>query len=55
MVLGQLDEGLLRTPRFLPKLQGPSWSAPVELPIDDAAGFVEAVRVYAETMLARTL
>ena len=55
MVLGQYDQGLLRTSRFLKKLQGPAWSAPVELPIDAADGFVDAVRLYAEAMLARLL
>ena len=55
MVLGQKDEGLLRTARFTKKLIGPAWSAPVELPIDDASGFVEAVRLYTEAMLARVL
>ena len=55
MVLGQRDSGLLRAQRFLDKLQGPAWSAPVELPIDDASGFVEAVRLYTEAMLARIL
>ncbi len=55
MVLGHLDDGLLRSSRFVSKLQGPAWSAPIELPLDDADGFVEAVRVYAEAMLARAL
>ena len=55
MVLGQGDRGLLRTRRFVDKLRGPSWSEPVETPIDDASSFVEAVRVYAEAMLARLL
>ena len=55
MVLGQLDQGLLRTSRFVDKLKGPSWSAPVELPLNDADGFVEAVRLYTEAMLARML
>ena len=55
MVLGQRDQGLLRTSRFTDKLKGPSWSAPLELPLTDADGFVEAVRLYTEAMLARTL
>ncbi len=55
MVLGQLDVGLLRCERFVAKLRGPAWSAPVELPIDDADGFVDAIRVYTEAMLARIL
>lgn len=55
MVLGRKDEGLLRTGRFVDRLQGPSWSVPVEAAIDDAESFVEAVRVFTEAMLARTL
>lgn len=55
MVLGQQDAGLLRTARFMSTLNGPSWSAPVEAPIDDAVAFVEAVRLYTEAMLARLL
>jgi hypothetical protein len=50
-----MDEGLLRLSSFDGKLYGPTWSERLELPIGDAAPFVEAVRVYGEVMLARVL
>ena len=55
LVLGQMDEGFLRLPTLAPKLKGPTWSAKLEAPVDDAAPFVEAVRVFGEVMLARNL
>ena len=55
LVLGQMDEGLLRLPTLATKLKGPAWSARVELPLEAAEPFVEAVRVFGEVMLARIL
>ena len=55
LVLGQMDEGLLRLGSLAPKLKGLVWADQVECPIDDAETFVEAVRVYGEVMLARAL
>lgn len=55
LLLGRLDEGLLRLSSFEGKLNGPVWSERLELPLEEAATFVEAVRVYGEVMLARVL
>jgi hypothetical protein len=55
LMLGQMDEGLLRLSSFEGKLDGPTWSERLELKIEEAAPFVEAVRVYGEVMLARVL
>jgi hypothetical protein len=55
LLLGHLDEGLLRLASFEGKLQGPTWSERLEIRLDDAERFVEAVRVYGEVMLARVL
>jgi hypothetical protein len=55
LLLGHLDEGLLRLSSFEGKLQGPTWSERLELPIEDAEPFVEAVRLFGETMLARVV
>ena len=55
LVLGQRDEGLLRLSTLAPKLSGLTWSDRFEGEIEDAEGFVEAVRVFGEVMLARTL
>lgn len=55
LVLGRMDEGLLRLSSLEGKLDGPTWSDRLEIPYDDAERFVEAVRVYGEVMLARTL
>lgn len=55
LVLGQMDEGLLRLSSLRPKLPGPTWADQIEAPIDDADAFVEGVRVFGEVMLARVL
>ena len=55
LMLGQMDEGLLRLSSFEEKLMGPTWSERLELPIDDSENFIEALRVYGEVMLARVL
>lgn len=55
LVLGHVDEGLLRLSSFDEPLQGPTWSERVEAPVDEAAPFLEAVRLFGEVMLARTL
>jgi hypothetical protein len=55
MLLGQMDEGLLRLASFEGALQGPTWSDRLELPIEESEPFIEALRVYGEVMLARVL
>jgi len=56
LVLGMMDEGLLRVSSLEPKLDpGLTWSDRLEASIDDAGPFVEAVRVLGEVMLARVL
>lgn len=55
LMLGQHDEGLLRLGSFDDVLPGPQWSVRYEGGIDDDAGFVEALRLYAEVMLTRTV
>ena len=55
LVLGQMDEGLLRLSSFDGKLEGPTWSDKLELSLEEGAEFVEALRVYGEVMLARVL
>lgn len=55
LVLGQMDEGLLRLSSLESKLKGPTWAKRMEPAAEDAEGFVEAVRVYGEVMLARLL
>jgi hypothetical protein len=55
LLLGRIDEGLLRLPYFEGKLTGPMWSEKLELPIEEKDRFVEAMRVYGEVMLARVL
>ena len=55
LVLGRMDEGLLRTPKFLKALAGPAWSAPLEAELDNGAAFLEAVGLLTEAMLARAL
>ncbi len=53
LMLGNKDEGLLRLSSFDGKLYGPTWSEKLELPFQEAAPFVEAVRVFGEVMLVR--
>src|SRR5262249_39051761 len=55
LLLGQMDEGLLRLSSFEDRLQGPTWSERLELPLGESEPFVEALRVYGEVMLARVL
>lgn len=55
LVLGQMDEGLLRLSTLAPKLTGPTWAEKLEASIDDADAFVESMRVFGEVMLARAL
>lgn len=55
LLLGRMDEGLLRLASFGGKLGGPTWSEKLELPIEESARFIEAVRLYAEVMLARVV
>lgn len=55
LVLGQMDEGLLRLAKLAPELKGPTWANRLEAEIDDAEPFVEAVRLFGEVMLARSL
>jgi GTPase SAR1 family protein len=55
LMLGQMDEGLLRLSAFDEKLQGPTWSERLELPLEESEPFIEALRVYGEVMLARVL
>lgn len=55
LVLGHMDEGLLRLSAFEKGLEGPTWSERIEASVDDAAPFLEAVRLFGEVMLARAL
>lgn len=55
LVLGHQDEGLLRLPRFIDELEGPTWCTSVDSPVDEAAPFLEALRLFGEAMLARVL
>ena len=55
LILGMMDEGVLRLSSFEEKLRGPTWSDRLELSIDDAEPFVEALRLFGEVMLARSL
>lgn len=55
LVLGQMDEGLLRLSSVEGQLKGLTWAERFEGSIDEPEPFVEAVRVYGEVMLARTL
>ncbi len=55
LLLGRIDEGLLRLSSFEGKLYGPTWSERLELAIEKKDEFVEAMRVYGEVMLAREL
>lgn len=53
LMLGQHDEGLLRLSSFEGALSGVQWSHRYEGTVDDTAGFIEALRLYAEVMLTR--
>jgi hypothetical protein len=53
LLLGRIDEGLLRLSSFGNRLDGPTWSEKLEIRLEEADRFVEAVRVFGEVMLAR--
>lgn len=55
LMLGMKDQGLLRLSSFDGKLYGPTWSEKLELAIEEADPFVEALRVYGEVMLVRSV
>lgn len=55
LMLGNKDVGLLRLSSFDGKLYGPTWSEKLELNIEEAEPFVEAVRVFGEVMLVRSV
>ncbi len=55
LVLGMKDEGVLRLGSLEKKLMGPTWSDRIETDFDDAAPFIEAMRVFGEVMMARAL
>lgn len=55
LVLGMKDEGILRLSKFEEKLRGPTWSDRLDLDYDDAAPFIEALRLFGEVMMARPL
>jgi hypothetical protein len=55
LVLGRIDEGLLRLKRYEADLQGPTWTDRIETTMEPAEPFVEGVRVLGEAMLARVL
>lgn len=54
LILGQMDEGLLRLPGLSKRLQrGPTWTERLELAIEDDQPWLEAVRLFGEAMLTR--
>jgi hypothetical protein len=55
LVLGRMDDGLLRLKRYEAELQGPTWTERVEASLEPAEPFVEGVRMLGEAMLARML
>ncbi|MFO0725336.1 MAG: hypothetical protein U1E65_16250 [Myxococcota bacterium] len=55
LLLGHQDEGLLRLPRFVDELEGPTWCTTLDVGIDEAPPFLEAVKLLGEAMLARVL
>ena len=55
LLLGMMDEGVLRLSAFEEKLRGPTWSDRLELSVDDAEPFIEAMRLFGEMMMARSL
>jgi hypothetical protein len=55
LMLGQHDEGLLRLAAYEGTLTGVQWSHRYEGTIDDESGFLEALRLYGEVMLTRTV
>lgn len=55
LVLGRKDEGLTSLSAHESSLARVEWSLRFDGPIEDAAGFLEAFRLYGEVMLARTV
>jgi len=55
LLLGQHDEGLLRLSSYEGRLGGVQWSHRWEGGVEDAEGFLKALRLYAEVMLTRTV
>ena len=55
LALGRGDEGALRLADVAARLPGPAWVERVELGLEQAEPFVEAVRRLGEAMLARAL
>ncbi len=55
LVLGRIEDGLLRLKRYETDLQGPTWTERVEAPLEPREPFVEGVRLLGEAMLARVL
>jgi hypothetical protein len=55
LLLGRLDEGLLRLSSFEKVLVGPAWNERLELRLEERDRFLEALRLFGEVMLARVL
>ncbi len=56
LALGFQDEGLLRLPGLEPQLSsGPTWSARLDAPVEDASAWIEALRTFGELVLARVV
>jgi hypothetical protein len=55
LVLGMMDEGVLRLSSFEDRLRGPTWSDRLQASYDEAEPFIEALRVLGEIMMARSL
>ncbi|HJL41710.1 MAG TPA: hypothetical protein RMG48_10440 [Myxococcales bacterium LLY-WYZ-16_1] len=55
LVLGRQDEGLLTLDSVVSKLSQVTWSQRHAGPLEDAEGFLEALRLYAEVVAGRIL
>lgn len=55
LVLGRMDEGLLRLSALEPELGVFAWGQRFEAPLDEHAAFLEAVRLLGESILARVV
>lgn len=55
LLLGHMDEGLLRLSSFEKDLVGPTWSERLEAGIEEHERFMEAIKLFGEVMLARAL
>lgn len=53
LMLGQADAGLARLSTLEPNLEPMTWGQRFEGPLEDVEGFLEAVRLLAESMLIR--